>query len=264
MRRRTVVVLLLLAFPLVWLGGWYATRFLSRFINAEQAAAYGPIGDMFGASNAAFAGLGFLGLVVVLLFDLKDRKESRRPYLSPLIKPGASAITRAAWSQADHFEVTLEISVELKNVSPEVALNVVCAADLADSKGSASADFRGVHEQYVLPIDASASGAATLRFYATGKEARQFLHPLTAGDGEVRLNVATDYQSLSGTRWRSSVVYTLQPLDGGANARLTQVLDVHSKKTIGTDTFAVDKLQMRAQSVTGSWSQEVMPKGRAS
>src|SRR5690348_16445085 len=100
----------------LWLGAPAASFVLSR--NVSEPAKVGAAGDIFGASSALFAGLGFFGLVVVLLFDLdarkgdlKDRMESRKPFIVPTM-PANCEVTHAT-TDGTHTSVVLRLDVDV-------------------------------------------------------------------------------------------------------------------------------------------------------
>lgn len=72
MKKRYIVTVIILIIGL-WLGSWY---FIPKWYGGNLEA--GTFGDMFGAVNALFSGLAFVGLIYTILVQREELKEQRK------------------------------------------------------------------------------------------------------------------------------------------------------------------------------------------
>jgi len=189
---------------------------LARVVPEDSATHLGALGDMFGAGAALFGGLGFMGLAVVLLYDiearerdlahrsedLEDRRRSRRPYLLTTVPVEQIKITRAVWS-GQHLDVSVVIDVELENLTDEPALNieVVTALELSELSVSTTSSE-------LPPMGSTGTGSANCHHTLAGQPALDFLQTLERG-GAVFLRVEAEYESLNGSGWLSAAKFQL-------------------------------------------------------
>jgi len=106
----------------IWIFGILSTIFIVGVITAtylifnnEKPDIRGTFGDMFGAANALFTGLSFLGLIITILLQRRDFKESKYQYLH-------ERMTSFMYVQLDRYEKALE-KLELINNSVKICNN---------------------------------------------------------------------------------------------------------------------------------------------
>ncbi|KAB1230200.1 hypothetical protein [Chryseobacterium viscerum] len=98
----------------IWIFGILSTILIVGVIiatylilNNEKPEIRGTFGDMFGAANALFTGLSFLGLIITILLQRRDFKESKYQYFH-------DRMTSFMYVQLDRYEKTLE-KLEIRN-----------------------------------------------------------------------------------------------------------------------------------------------------
>ncbi len=89
------------------LGIW-ALSGLWIYAEFNDSASRGTFGDMFGAVNALFSGLAFLGLIVAILLQYQELKEQRREIRESRIAQQASAVALASQLERTDFRNLLE------------------------------------------------------------------------------------------------------------------------------------------------------------
>lgn len=252
---------------ITWLGAMGSTLLLANRISANDATHFGALGDMFGASSALFGGLGFLGVAVVLAYDiqerrrdlehrqqdLEDRRRSRRPYVLPSIPADGVKLQRAIWD-GQHFTAAIEIELELENATEEPALNI----ELQSSVMSVGAPLNATVRMPGLPLGAHKETRASLHFGTDGPKAQEMVELLCAKSGlEVKLTVR--YESLNDKSWLSLVSYVVRCDRAADRSQLEKVLDKTTGESItssGGDVVGATILYLEAEAVSDSWKQK--------
>jgi hypothetical protein len=239
----TVSVIAIVAVSLP-LSLWIA----SMFGEGSSVARAGQLGDAFGLSAALFAGLGSLGIVIVLAYDLNHRKEEFRPYLAADLVD--ARLTRSSWSGA-HYEVALTFTVRADAATPSPALNL---------KGSAVFSWGGNSRMSQLtisgaPVGVDGSRDGTGLLTADGSAAESLMRTLL--DGQLRAGIVVDYAALNGTHWRSQSSYSLSiwPSDQG---KVEKTLNRSSGEAIepsSNSSFGDGSVKIVVAVVPDSWSQ---------
>jgi hypothetical protein len=208
-----------------WLVAILPVFLFVRFLPDDKIPTLGSAGDMFGASSAFFSGLGFFGVVLVLYFDLRERrrdldhreedlterKHSRTPFLVPSVVEEGALIARATRLSGGYAETTLSLALLVENVSDEPAMNVaLTSTSPADSMPGANVEL----DDTPFGSGDSAKRTAKVRFSCSGGAAEALLKRLADGTSTV-IEICLTYDSINGTRWRSQVNYELtgQPAD---------------------------------------------------
>jgi hypothetical protein len=246
---------LLLAFPL-----------LASVIPANMAARFGAIGDMFGAGAALFGGLGFMGLTIVLFYDiearkrdlahrfedLEERRRTRRPYLLTTVPAENLKITRAVWSD-QHLDVTAAIGVQLENLTDEPALNIEVVAVLESSGVSMS-----TQKSELPPMGSTGTASANFHHALSGQVALELLQSLERG-ADVWLRVEAGYESLNGAGWVSSAKFRLTCPGVPDRQLLARLTDSSSNERIESGGSALGSatgpIYVTPKPVQGFWKQ---------
>ena len=250
-KQRALLVAVVIAIPVIWLGGWLLTIWLGHRLPENSAAAYGPVGDMFGASSSLFAGLGLVGVGAVLYADLRDRRRARRPFLLPELPPEENVeLSRARW-QGQQFEMSLRMKLEVQNATEEPALNAVVEAGLAGPEVKADVVGPG------LPFGSRAKLEVWVLVDCTGDVARQSVDTLQAGKPLV-MDIKISYSAVNDAAWASSVSLELRCERLSDRSMLAKVLDRHGPEVVdspGDVLGGTDQIFLRCTAVPGSWKQ---------
>lgn len=179
----------------------------------QSATELGVVGDMFGAANALFSGMAFVGLIVVLVYemrererDLSDRRESRRPVLGVSFEDGdsTSAVTQATITRAkadgDHgVDLRVELTVVIESLG-DVALSPSLKLRLS---APGEKDWTG-EEVIGLPIVRAGQRPVNVVVLLHGKRGKVFLEAMRSSPG-VRVHISVSYRSVSEVEWQTSV-----------------------------------------------------------
>lgn len=199
----------------------------------------GVVGDMFGAATALFSGMAFAGLIIVLVYDMRererdlsDRMESRRPVLTVRFGDGESdgdvaqaTVSRAVPESGRGVDLRLEITIPLQSLA-DVALKPSFELAIVSSGSTIWTESRMIG----LPI--SSGDSRGLQFVAqfSGADGRALLNNLATADG-ARLRATVNYDSVSGVRWHTIVE---------AELRVAPEDEVFARRVL-TETGIVDK-----------------------
>lgn len=252
-----------------WLVAVTPVFLLATFLPESRIPILGSAGDMFGASSALFSGLGFFGLVLVLHFDLrerrrdlkhreedlKERKHSRTPFLVPSITEEGALVVRATKLEGGYTEVTISLSMQVENISDEPAMNVSLAIS-APETGMPDANI----DIDDTPFGKGDSGKrpATARFSCSGKPAESFLNRLNTGSS-TSIEVNLCYDSINGTRWGSGVYYEISSIPRDRSI-YRQIIDNDSSAFIEErpGLIGADQPFLDFTVVANSWTNQVV------
>ncbi|WP_161965253.1 hypothetical protein [Ornithinimicrobium cerasi] len=214
-----VIVWGLVATVAIWILG-VAPALLAVFVLPEsKLAQYGNAGDMFGASSALFSGLGFLGVLLVLFFDLKERrrdlthrkedfverKRSLTPLLVPSITESGARVVRATKVSDTYAEASLTLSLQIQNVTDQPAMNTSLKSFIV---GQGMPVVNTEIDDSPFGTGEAAKRFASLHFSAAGGAAEKILERLASGSS-LTIVVMLQYASINGTRWESEVRHEL-------------------------------------------------------
>ncbi|WP_146076894.1 hypothetical protein [Rathayibacter sp. AY1A5] len=173
---------------------------------------------MFGAANSLFSGMAFAGLIIVLLYemrererDLSDRMETRRPVLTIKFGDGVgdgevaqATINRAVHEAERGVDLRLDFTVPLQSLA-DVALTPAITIEIL-SKGSVIWDK---NQNIGLPINSGAIHNISFVAQFTGLVGAALLAEMNTSTGP-RFRARMDYDSVSGARWRTTVEAVVQ------------------------------------------------------
>lgn len=235
----------------VLFGSWLLAFFIAVGTGPNLLAKVGQVGDAFGLAGAVFSGIGLVGVALALFFDTKDRRRSRRPFLTMNIANQNVELRRAKW-ESNQLEVRIRIVVELSNESPEPALNIsTSAVGLPGVSGGTALAV------LPMPLGGSRESKSVLHGRVHGARAEELLRDLKTGNS-MRLELQTAYESLNGVKWVSKVALTLKCDNQVDQQQLADVLDRTSGVSIDGNTdeeFGPDAVVLRYAVVEGTWSQ---------
>lgn len=173
----------------------------------------GVVGDMFGAANALFSGMAFAGLIVVLIYEMREREtdlshrlESRRPVLSVRFDDDGArsastqaTVTRAVIDEHHGVDLRLDVTVAIESLA-DVALHPSVTLVLSVQGNECWRQ----HEEIGLPM--VTDGHRTIEFVAQlgGKKGQGLLEAMRNSPG-VRMRMAISYRSVSEVLWRTVV-----------------------------------------------------------
>ncbi|MFD4327522.1 hypothetical protein ACFWQC_23005 [Nocardioides sp. NPDC058538] len=210
----------LFATVVIWFVALAPTLLVVALLPDSKLPVYGSAGGMFGASSALFSGLGFFGLVLVLYSDLKERrrdlshreddlkerKQSRTPFLVPSVAEKGSRIVRANKVDGRHMETSLTLDLLVQNVTDEPAMNITLTSMIA---GDGMPGAHAVIDDTPFGTGDAAKKKANLHFSASGAAAEKLLQHLADGVATTVV-IGLEYASINGTRWTSEVKYELK------------------------------------------------------
>jgi len=215
--------------------------------SGQPVEELGVVGDMFGAATALFSGLAFAGLIIVLVWDMRererdlaDRMESRRPVLTVRFGDGESdgdvaqaTVSRAVHESGRGVDLRLEIAIPLQSLA-DVALSPAFKLEIVSSGSTVWAESREIG----LPINSGDSHVSQFVAQFSGTAGRSLLTNLVAAAG-ARLRATVNYDSVSGARWHTIVEAELRiATDDEAFARQvlseTGVVDKHAPGRVAT------------------------------
>jgi hypothetical protein len=240
--------------------GLEVVRRLAGRIGEADARHYGTIGDMFGAVSALFAGLGFLGLIVALGFDIRerkrdldDRKEARRPYILATIPPDGVIFDKAYRSKSNsRLEVEFSAHVKLMNATDEPALNIA----LKTSHDLVEIDLAVETTVVDVPVAPRGDRESVITFSCRGQDATALIRRFNGGSG-IEILITATYASLTKLQWVSKCAYRLAPGEGN-EPTFAKILDPASGFSIGGpdgDELGQDPLYLVATPMAGTWEQ---------
>lgn len=174
----------------------------------------GEVGDSYGVATSLFGGAGFIGIALVLWFDMRQRSEARAPVLTP--KVPSRLLSRTHIVQAPGSTV-FSVPLDMVNVTSEPALDVRVESwlhihDAKEHLIEAPAD--GPH---IVPGGNSMSpDSFQLRFHldnlSNDQEKRKIDDALDSRTG-LRLTVAATYRSITGVTWATVCTFRVQRQD---------------------------------------------------
>jgi hypothetical protein len=241
------------------LVGFYAPLF------KDGVSTLGSTGDMFGAVSALFNGLAFLAIIVVLVYEMGERKKDltevsrltaerlreMRPFVVPTAVKGGFRLSRGEW---DDHEFACDLSAEfvLANATGDVAINVLMSTSL-ESIGSVDVlSIPSVESRVDLPLSGLATCSVRPTFSLRGENAASILRALT-NRSPIGLSLRVEYAALNGVSWNSVVTYRAE-LDGDGPTRVGHILaknpDYYIKNSAGGRPLVFD-----TSCVPGSWAQ---------
>ena len=270
MNKKSIVVWVVVVVCL-WLACWGLLFIPALFISPGQAGLLGSLGDMFGASNALFAGLGFFGLLFVLYHDIaarkvesdrrfedvKARRESRRPFLTAQLTPvgdttDAASVVSAGW-HARHLSVRTAVELEVENLSDDPALN---------ARVTCSARFGGIEVPLTLeaddmPLVRGRRSVCSMRLAVDGADAENYLAELIA-NRKIVIDITVDCESLEGVGWRSRVSYELYCNRSGDIELLKRIQAQEDDEAIveglGIASGGDNSIALKHRAKLGTWS----------
>jgi hypothetical protein len=216
---RKVIVVGVLATVAIWLVALGPAFLLAWWLPGTRLGELGTAGDMFGAGSALFNGLGFFAVVLVLYFDLrerrrdltdreqdrKERRHNRTPFLVASVIDQGVRVVRAQKLGSGPTETTLVLDIVVQNVTAEPAMNVkMTCVDRADHEHKAIARL----DDTPFGVGEASTREATAHFSASGPQAENLLRRLAAGQ-PTTIEVGLEYDSINTTRWSSKVDYEL-------------------------------------------------------
>lgn len=229
-----LLVLVLTVWVVICLHDWLIS-------HGQTVADLGVVGDMFGVATALFSGLAFAGLIIVLVYerrerdrDLADRLESRRPLLTVRFDqtgPGDEAlkitVSRAEPDGARGVDLRLDINVPVHALADVALKPVVSIVILVRDSVVWN------HSLHVgLPINSG--GTRLLQFVAqqSGPKGHHLLSCLERQQ-HVRLRAVLEYESVSGAHWQTAVEADVQisPEDVGISQQVLAGTGVVDKGT---------------------------------
>ena len=244
---------------LLWLAALTLPIKLSSRISTTDAQHYGPLGDMFGAASALFSGLGFLAVVLVLAWDiqerkrdLRDREQARRPYVTAKVESDQFSVQRAKWT-AGHFSLALEMLVTLENATDDLALNVAVSSSLLSGQTQLSSKPHPSGP----PLGPKGLANVSLLYETSGEEAQALITSLRSGQSLI-VPVEVSYENLNGSGWTSSVTYLIECERLADRTLLERVLDRETGEFIegsGPAIGRTNSVLMTPRAKAGSWSQ---------
>jgi hypothetical protein len=186
----------------VWLKQWLAD-------TGQPVENVGVVGDMFGIANALFSGLAFAGLIVVLVYEMRERRtdlshrlESRRPVLSVRFDDDGTrlATTQATVSRAQiderlEIDLRIDVSVAIESLA-DVALHPAVSLALS-IEGN---EYFKQEEEIGLPIVADGHRTVDFLVQLGGRKGRELLEAMRNSSG-VRMHIALRYGSVSEVIW---------------------------------------------------------------
>lgn len=232
------IALAVMVWAVITLHGWLIDW-------GQPILGLGVVGDMFGAASALFSGLAFAGLIIVLVYDMRererdlsDRMESRRPVLTVRFGDGESdgdgaqaTVTRAVSEPKRGVDLRLEFAVPLHSLadvalSPSIELAVVSSGSVIWTEP----------QEIGLPINSGDSHQLQFVAQFSGAAGRALLSNLIESGG-ARLRAVVSYDSVAGVRWHTFVEAELQiaPDDEGFARQVlaeTGVVDKHATERV--------------------------------
>lgn len=208
----------------------------------------GQIGDSFGAASALFAGLGSLGVVIVLAYDLSHRKEEFRPFVTLSVR--SVSLTRASWA-AGHFTATVEMESGLESVTQSPALNLELSAALVCGTVTTTGDVVVAN----APLPTGPPRGSTVNFTLTGPHAQAMVAAL--GDQGVVVSFRARYEGLNGTPWASTVSFKVTAGTGARSDVLATLDDSgsHSIEPSSSTDFGIEPVFLNGTATPGTWRQ---------
>lgn len=219
---------------------WLATPFIVREFakalggGANDSGNWGTTGDIFGAITALFNGLAFLSLIVVLVYEMGERKKdlaeverlaeerhrTMRPFIVPQVPSAGLKLGRAEFDEGEYV-CDLIAEFNINNSSEDVALNVQITACLEFGE---SRTWRNCAPPLILDLPIVADGPSDVRrtFSCRGDEANDLLRTL-AGRGHLVIAVEASYVALNDAGWASKARYKLE-LDVDGPSYVAQIV----------------------------------------
>ena len=239
----------------LWGSGVIFIPLVARHVLSGDVATYGAVGDMFGAANALFAGLGSAAVFIVLLYDLQHRRAEYRPFV--VAKLTAASVSKA---RLDEGQYQLHIRVEfiLHNSTQVPALN----ASLTESSIALSSDPKSTipHRLNILtfddaPLIGDLQSPAVLRFELDGERAQHVVRAWVSG-AELVLASTLTYYGLNGTHWVNRGSFSIVAVEDELEVIKNSMVASQLEYIDGTDAAAPESSQKLAHTpVRGSWSQ---------
>jgi hypothetical protein len=199
----------------VWAMFGIAPIVICNALGLSSELSAGTIGDMFGAANALFSGLAFVGLVVTVAMQGKSirdfhdsERKKRQPFL--IIEPSEGPFLRQARTAHGATHIPLSLLFKLKNSSDEVAMNVnvSCRIEaLPDCNATVALETPIGANEPASGIELTIKVPGTAVFAEIGTE--------DADTGKMskaqpwRLDIAIEYMNLQRTTIRSAVAFSL-------------------------------------------------------
>lgn len=260
------VILGLLAVIVLWIVALGPALILASNASEDWLTKLGLSGDLFATSAAFFAGLGFLGVGIVLVFDirerqrdlqhrqddLRERKRSRRPYVWPSIDTNGVIVDEAIWHD-DTLDIRILTEFSLKNATAEPALNVTIECDLVTN----GMMIDGSGESVEMPLGSDAAVEASVRHLVSGGDAMELLRTLESAE-QPTLKLRIKYTSLNASRWQSSVEYTVGCNRATDRDLLRRLADKTSGERIGGGGEQLGgggRLYLEVRAVRDTWRQ---------
>lgn len=207
--------------------------------SCNNLAAYGLVGDLFGAVNSLFSGLALAAIALTLWVESRSRRESKKPLVLGSLERASGVELFPPDSQRDGA-LPLKIAISLQNQTADAALNVGVVVKIKRRTLSASSS---VDE----PLLHQAVHELTTELLLLGEVLEYCLTTLTSKNA-LDIVVVTKYRSLEGVNWKTSVTYQL-------HCNSTRDITILNSLRAGTagawPSGATVALQSRLES--GSW-----------
>lgn len=264
MKAWATLVLVGIVICVIWLfAPGIALRFSAQV--GDSVSELGATGDLFGAVSALFNGFAFLGVIVVLAYEMNERKkdlarhadlaEERRQEMRPFITASIEefAFSEAKWKES---ECSCEVNVGLRfeNASPDIALNVTSTVCVELTGGEARQTNSGPIE-VGMPLTENQPSKHSGRFSLHANDAKDFLELIRSSSGAT-LSVDVYYNSLNGTKWFSSVAFDFSVKDS-EKYRVDEILKKNVEYYV-SGGFGANSPAIEYSVRSGSWKQEVV------
>ncbi len=241
----------------LWVGGTLGS-FLLRSRVGTEVASLGAAGDIFGASNALFGSLSFLGLIVLLAIQLRDRKtdlhhraESRQPLLVPRLGDLGIQVLECKVS-SDVLRLALGLQFEVANITDEAALNARMSVRSASLSPSTT-------KLKNFPFSKDDVRSASFHFSLEDTSAKQFLESLAKGEA-FSFSIVLTYDNLNKVTWESTSIYEASLGDPALQTIVKEAAAGHRqiKGTLGVVPSADDEVVLDLELVDDAWDHKVI------
>lgn len=193
----------------IWLGAPALARHVGLSLTPGQnPTSLGQVGDSYGLATSLFSGAGFVGIALVLWFDMRQRSETRAPLLS--FEPPSRLDHRNIDAGAD--KTTLSFAMNMPNVTVEPALNVRVGAWLHENESEKYlAHIEAMAPHVVVGNDSISRRSVAIDFELRGQKKRS-LDDLMDRHTGFSITISATYGSITGVEWATVCTYLVQRL----------------------------------------------------
>lgn len=251
----------------IWLLG---TLFVPAWLVASSDPSdLGAAGDRFGAVNALFSGFAFLGLIVVLVYEMRERQRDlehrrtlRQPYIAPSLFPEADLIRDSVASGGAQLGIrlsdaartdagghaTLRFEIGLANLTDETALDVQVEVGVPAYQDAFA------EAQVTMPIGAKETAVIVAELTMNMPGVAQFFRVLESG---FEATVRVRYGGLDGEKWISEVEVSAVPDERAKSFDLSDLQQVaRGALKVGRSNEDMAPMEYVCTPKPGSWRQE--------